>query len=311
MYNSGDRREPTGAAVNQLNEASEAGLLLQRDLREAWAERQFDLAYQPQFNLFTHSVVSFEALLRWHHAVRGNVPPVEFIPVAEEAGLIGEIGQWVLEKACREATNWPDHIRVAVNLSAIQLRNATLPAIVAEALHSSGLSPSRLELEITESSVIPADTSCLAALHSIRSTGIRIVLDDFDIGYSALGYLVNFPFDKIKIDCFFTARLAKGADGHDTARAIVRAIIGLCKDLNITPLAEGVETLEQLMFLRDNHCTEIQGYLCGCPQPAAAIPGTLEKAPGLLREMSERGATSFGPTAEPLMNIDWLAEPFR
>jgi diguanylate cyclase (GGDEF)-like protein/PAS domain S-box-containing protein len=291
MSNSGDRREPIGTAINRLNEAGEVRLLLQRDLREAWAERQFDLAYQPQFNLFTNSVVAFEALLRWCHAVRGNVPPVEFIPVAEEAGLIDEIGQWVLEKACREATNWPDHIRVAVNLSAIQLRNATLPAIVAKALHSSGLPPSRLELEVTESSVIPADAACLAALHSIRSTGVCIVIDDFDIGYSALGYLVNFPFDKIKIDRFFTARLAKGADGHDTARAIVRAIIGLCKDLNITLLAEGVETLEQLMLLRDKHCTEIQGYLCGCPQPAAAIPGTLEKAPGLLREMSERGAT--------------------
>lgn len=291
MPNLDDRREPIGATDDRIDEAGAERLVLQQDLLEAWANRGFDLAYQPQFNLFTHNVVAFEALLRWRHPVRGNVPPMAFIPVAEEAGLIDEIGQWVLERACQEANHWPNDIRVAVNLSAIQLQNPALPSIVAEALGSSGLSPSRLELEITESSVIPADTACLAALHSIRSTGVRIVIDDFDIGYSALGYLVSFPFDKIKIDRFFIARLAKDADGHDTARAIVRAIIGLCKELDITLLAEGVETAEQLMLLRDKHCTEIQGNLCGRPQPAGDIPETLANAPQLLREMSKRGAT--------------------
>jgi diguanylate cyclase (GGDEF)-like protein/PAS domain S-box-containing protein len=291
MPNSDDRRKPIGTTDDQIDEAAVERLGLQQDLRDAWANKGFDLAYQPQFNLFTHNVVAFEALLRWRHPVRGNVPPMAFIPVAEEAGLIDEIGQWVLERACREAMNWPNDIRIAVNLSAIQLQNPALPSIVAEVLRSSGLPPTRLELEITESSVIPADAACLEALHSMRGTGVRIVIDDFDVGYSALGYLVSFPFDKIKIDRFFIARLAKDADGHDTARAIVRSIIGLCKDLEITLLAEGVETLEQLTLLRDKHCTEIQGYLCGRPQPAADIPETLTNAPQLLRDMLKRGAT--------------------
>ncbi len=263
--------------------------LTQTDVEIAWANKAFTLAYQPQFNLFTNQIVGFEALLRWHDSKRGNVPPEDFLPLAKRAGLIVEVGRWVLEQACKEATNWPASTRVAVNMSPRQLENAVLPSVVAEALRKSGLPPSRLELEITERAVMPADSDRLLRLQSIRNTGVRIAIDDFDIGYSALGYLVNFPFDKIKIDRFFTSKMGAVQDGCETMQAIFRAVIGLCKDLNITVLAEGVETQEQLTLLRDTYCTEIQGFLLGKPLPAEAIMGTMRDAPEKLRKMTDGG----------------------
>jgi diguanylate cyclase (GGDEF)-like protein/PAS domain S-box-containing protein len=289
VANLNDWHEPISASILAAD-AEKAAMILEYDIRRAWAERRFALAYQPQLNLFNNRVIAFEALLRWSDPARGHVPPSTIIPIAEAAGLIDDLGQWVLDTACLEAAHWPENIRVAVNVSTLQLQNRALPSIVAAALRSSGLAPSRLELEITESSVMPADTACLTILREIRDTGVRVVIDDFDVGYSALGYLLKFPFDKIKIDRSFTARLGRAEHRHDAAEAICRAIVGLCKDLNMTVLAEGVETREQLMVLRGSHCTEVQGYLSGHPLPASAVKDTLIAAPALMRQMTGGGA---------------------
>jgi diguanylate cyclase (GGDEF)-like protein/PAS domain S-box-containing protein len=287
MPSSDDPREP-GADAPHEAARTESALLL--DLAAAWADRSLRLAYQPQLNLVAGRVSAFEALLRWPHPERGDVPPATFIPLAEKAGLIDEIGEWVLEQACIEAAGWPDDVNVAVNLSAIQFHGATLSAAVAACLKRAGLPPARLELEITEGALIPADAATLLTFQTIRGTGVRIVMDDFDVGYSSLSYLVKFDFDKVKIDRFFTARLGASQDGHAKARAIVRAVIGLCNELGIPLLAEGVETREQLMFLKDAQCAEIQGFLCGPPLPASAIPATLSTASATLRKVAEGSA---------------------
>lgn len=262
-----------------------ARLRLQCDLRKVCAAKGFDLEYQPQVDLRTQRVTRFEALLRWQHPVRGNVPPAEFIPLATKLGLIVDIGQWVLQRACREATGWPDDIGVAVNVSAIQLADFAFPAIVAAALNASGLAPSRLELEVTETKVMSKDPGTLAVLREISNTGVGIVMDDFDIGYSALGYLIDFPFTKLKIDRSFTEKLPQDEDRHEAARKIVRSIIGLCGDLRIACVAEGVETEEQLATLMKADCTMVQGYLLGKPQPFAHTLATVETTPRLVRSM--------------------------
>jgi diguanylate cyclase (GGDEF)-like protein/PAS domain S-box-containing protein len=285
------RKDGRPEAHIAANKPASAESLTQTDVEIAWKNRAFSLAYQPQFNLFTNQIIGFEALLRWHDRKHGDISPKDFIPIMKKAGILHQVGQWVLDRACKEAVNWPASIRVAVNVSPSQLKDAALPSVIAEALLRSGLSPLRLELEITESAVMPADAESILRLHSIRSTGVRIAIDDFDIGYSALGYLVNFPFDKIKIDRFFCARMGVAQDGRETVQAIFRAIIGLCKELNISLLAEGVETREQLILLRDAHCAEIQGFLTGRPLPAEAIPETLDSAPEKLRRMTDEGAT--------------------
>jgi diguanylate cyclase (GGDEF)-like protein/PAS domain S-box-containing protein len=269
----------------------DARLSLRHDIHAAWAEMEFQLAYQPQFDLLTNRITTFEALLRWPDPKRGDVPPIEFIPIAEETGLIDDIGRWALEQACLETRNWPDEVSVAVNLSVVQLHDKGLPAMVAAALHGAGLQPSRLELEITEGHRLPFDAACLETLHAIRNIGVRIAMDDFDVGYSCLGYLVRFPFDKIKIDRFFTARMATADADHARARAIVRATIALCKDLKIKVVAEGVETREQLILLRDAHCTDVQGFLCGRPQAADLIPSVLATNPGLLAGLTHHGSS--------------------
>jgi diguanylate cyclase (GGDEF)-like protein/PAS domain S-box-containing protein len=263
---------------------------LRHDVSAAWVDRRFELVYQPQFDLLTNRVTAFEALLRWPDRMRGDVPPGEFIPMVEETGLMDEIGRWVLEQACLEATHWPDDVTVAVNLSAVQLHNTGLPAVVMGALRGAGLPPARLELEITESHRLPVDAASIETLHAIRTIGVRIAIDDFDVGYSCLGYLVRFPFDKIKIDRFFTARMAAADEGHARARAIVKATIAMCKDLKIKVVAEGVETLEQLILLRDAHCTEVQGFLCGRPQSADLIPSMLATMPAQLAGLTRQGS---------------------
>ncbi len=265
---------------------------LRRDIAAAWADRRFHLAYQPQCDLLTNRITAFEALLRWTDPERGDVPPVAFIPIVEESGLIDDIGRWVLEQACLAARHWPEAVSVAVNLSVVQLHNDDLPAVVAAALRGAGLRPSRLELEITEGHRLPVDAACLETLHAIRAMGVRIAIDDFDVGYSCLGYLVRFPFDKIKIDRFFIARMAAADADHARARAIVRATIALCKDLRIEVVAEGVETLEQLILLRDAHCTEVQGFLCGRPQAAALIPSVLATMPARLAGLTRQGSSA-------------------
>jgi diguanylate cyclase (GGDEF)-like protein/PAS domain S-box-containing protein len=238
---------------------------LELDLRQALGGGEFHLVYQPQVQAMTGMPSGFEALLRWTHPERGLVPPSEFIPLAEETGLILPIGEWVLRSACLEAARWPEPLKVAVNLSPVQFKNRGLVAMVVQALAQSGLPPHRLELEITEQVLMQDDDVTIAMLHELRALGIRIAMDDFGVGYSSLSYLRSFPFDKIKIDRSFIADIERNKDNV----AIVRAMAGLGASLNIETSAEGVETPDQLAIIRSCGCTEVQGYLISAPRPAA------------------------------------------
>ena len=237
------------------------------DLRTALAERQFALAFQPFLGLSDNRIAGFEALVRWHHPVRGVVSPAAFVPIAEETGMIVPLGEWVLRQACREAARWPTGIRVSVNLSPVQFRSGDIDATVIAALRDAGLDPHRLELEITEGVLLQDNASTLAILHRLKGLGVRIAMDDFGTGYSSLGYLRAFPFDKIKIDRAFVADLSLRPD----ALAIVRAVTTLADSMGMTTTAEGVETEEQLAHLRGAGCTEVQGYLISRPVPAEAV----------------------------------------
>ncbi|MCR6661240.1 MAG: EAL domain-containing protein [Asticcacaulis sp.] len=236
---------------------------MEQDLKAALAGNQFQLFYQPLLNLDSGQVVSFEALLRWQHPTRGMVSPAEFIPLAEECGLIGQLGEWVLNEATKTAAHWPQNWRVAVNISPLQFRHKSLVNLVKKALKSSGLSPARLELEITESVILEDETHNLAILNAIRALGVRIAMDDFGTGYSSLSYLRTFPFDKIKIDQSFVRDLP-----HDkNALSIVRAITDMAQSLGVLITAEGVETEAQMEALKALNCGEAQGYFIGRPAP--------------------------------------------
>ena len=250
-----------------MQDSIKARHLLALDLRKALGADQFELYYQPLINLQDNRIGGFEALLRWHHPERGMVSPVEFIPVAEETGLINEIGEWVLQQACAVAVNWPDDIKVAVNVSPVQIRKGNLLQIVKDTLVSSGLSPSRLEIEITESVMIEDKNTTLEILHQLHDLGVQISMDDFGTGYSSLSYLQSFPFDKIKIDSSFVKNLTAGDDGI----GIVQAVVGFATKLNMTTTAEGIETHEQLNIVRKEGCTQAQGYLFARPMPASEI----------------------------------------
>jgi diguanylate cyclase (GGDEF)-like protein/PAS domain S-box-containing protein len=240
---------------------------MELDLRRAFANGEFELHYQPLVDIATDRISGFESLLRWRHPEKGMISPAEFIPVAEDIGLIVSIGEWVLRDACNEAVKWPAGVKVAVNLSPVQFRSRNLVQVVISALAQSGLSPKRLELEITESLFLAETEANLAILHQLRELGVSISMDDFGTGYSSLSYLRSFPFDKIKIDRSFVKDLAKRAD----CVAIVRAISGLGRSLNITTTAEGVETIDQLDWLRAEGCNEVQGFLFSAAKPAAEV----------------------------------------
>jgi diguanylate cyclase (GGDEF)-like protein len=246
---------------------------LELDLRKALQGDEFELNYQPLIDLARGEVCGFEALLRWKHPERGLVPPDEFIPVAEEIGLIVPLGDWVLKQACRDAANWPAKTAIAVNLSPVQFRNPMLALSVVSALGQSGLAASRLELEITESVLLQADRNVLDALHQFRDLGVRICMDDFGTGYSSLSYLRSFPFDKIKIDRSFIRELGKNND----CMAIIRAVMRLGSSLGMITTAEGVETEEQLEILRAEGCMQVQGFLFSKAVPAAEIPLLLQR----------------------------------
>jgi diguanylate cyclase (GGDEF)-like protein len=233
---------------------------LETDLRRALAAGEFHLAYQPQINLSTNELIGFEALLRWTHPERGPVSPADFIPVAEEIGLIIPLGQWVLRQACEEATKWPSNMKIAVNLSPVQFRGRGLVSTVTQTLAAAGLSADRLELEITEAVLLEQDEANISTLHQLRALGARIAMDDFGTGYSSLSYLRSFPFDKIKIDRSFVFD-STGQQGE----AIIRTIAELGSTLGIETTAEGIETAEQLQLVRRAGCTEGQGYLIGRP----------------------------------------------
>ena len=240
---------------------------LEMDLRKALLNAEFELFYQPLVNLQDNAITAFEALLRWNHPQRGIVSPAEFIPIAEETGLIIPLGEWVLRRACQEAVNWPSDIKVAVNLSPVQLKCRNLSELVINALATAGISPNRLQLEITETVLMQNTFNTLATLRKLRALGVQIALDDFGTGYSSLSYLRSFPFDKIKIDRSFIKDLSNGTE----PLAIVHAVAGLAKSLNMISTAEGVETQQQLETLQSVGCIEMQGYLFSQARPAAEI----------------------------------------
>ena len=265
----------------EMDARLQARMALERDLRVAVRNEDFELAFQPLYNVLENTLICFEALLRWNHPVRGVIHPVDFIPVAEETGLIVPLGAWVLKEACAQATTWPDEINVAVNLSAVQFRHRSLVETVRHALKETNLSSHRLDLEITESVLLHNSEETLQTLHEIRALGVRISMDDFGTGYSSLSYLRSFPFDRIKIDKSFVRDMS---DQEDSI-AIVRAVVGLGRSLGMITTAEGVETEAQLSQLRREGCTEVQGYLFSRPTSAdTAHRLAWGKAAGLLTE---------------------------
>jgi diguanylate cyclase (GGDEF)-like protein/PAS domain S-box-containing protein len=263
---------------------------LELDLRQAIADAALEVYYQPCVSLADNAITGCEALVRWRHPERGMISPAEFIPIAEETGLINQLGEWVLETACAEASKWPDDIKLAVNVSPVQFRSGTLALKIVAALAESGLPASRLELEITEAVLIRDDDAALAILHQLRGIGVRIALDDFGTGYSSLSYLQRFPFDKIKIDRCFVTDIAEpnGSSG------IVRAVVNIAAERHMTTTAEGVETRQQQELLRALGCSEMQGYLFSRPKPAAEIrqmlliaserPAAMPPSPGRKRQ---------------------------
>ena len=247
----------------EMDARMQARRKLELDMRQALARREFQLHYQPQLQLESEKLIGCEALIRWRHPDRGLVSPLDFIPLAEEIGLIVPIGEWVIRQACRDAMTWPAHMSVAVNVSPAQFKSDRLVETIISALATSGLPARRLEVEITEGVLLQENEKTLQTLHRLRELGVRVSMDDFGTGYSSLSYLRSFPFDKIKIDRSFVKDLATKPDGE----AIIRAIAGLGKSLGMTTVAEGVETPEQMQRIRLEGCTDVQGYLISRPVP--------------------------------------------
>ncbi len=263
----------------EMDAEMQARRLLELDLRQAMQSNQIEVHYQPVVEVRDCGVSGFEALLRWRHADRGYVPPSEFIPLAEEIGLITALGEWVLQQACADAAAWPGAARVAVNISPVQFRSRDIVEVVAAALRSSGLPPERLELEVTETVMLEDTEATLATLKRLRELGVCLAMDDFGTGYSSLGYLRRFPFDRIKIDQSFVRELDRSRD----CGAIVRAIASLSRELGMLTTAEGVETQEQFDSLARIGCTEAQGYLFSPAVPMAKVPELMARIPARLR----------------------------
>jgi len=254
-----------------MYEAAQARRQLELDMRRALSVGDFRVYFQPIVNLEEMRVTSFEALLRWDHATRGIVAPDDFIPVAEETGLIVPLGEWMIREACRHAMTWPDDINVAVNLSRIEFSRGSIVTSIMNGLAATGLNPNRLEIEITESTLLERTESTIETLSQLRALGLRISMDDFGTGYSSLNYLRDFRFDKIKIDRSFV----KDIPGDEESRAIVQAITLLSAQFGVKTTAEGIETIEQLRYVSGEGCTEVQGRLFSMPVPASEIPGLL------------------------------------
>jgi EAL domain-containing protein (putative c-di-GMP-specific phosphodiesterase class I) len=276
----------------EMHEAARQRQLMESDLRVALEKGQLRLAYQPCVDASSEAVTGFEALIRWDHPEHGPVSPVEFIPLAEEIGLIDEIGEWVLRTACAEAAKWPQHITVAVNLSPIQFKSPALPTVVRMVLSDTDLAAKRLELEITEGVFLSNDDHVHEMIHSLKAIGVKLALDDFGTGYSSLSYLQRVPFDKIKIDRSF---VTGASDPQGRNAALIRAMVGLASDLKMQTTAEGVETHEELALVRSLGCSLVQGYIFGKPMPA-------EEA----AELAAKGAATLPaqlPPREPRMRI--------
>jgi diguanylate cyclase (GGDEF)-like protein len=259
----------------EMDAQVQARRAMELELREALDRQEFEVFYQPIFDLAAQRVCGFEALLRWRHPALGMISPAQFIPLAEELGLIVAIGEWTLREACREAASWPDYIKVSVNLSPVQFCSDNLVAIVEQALRYGGLPPERLELEITETVLLQDNATVLAILHRLRALGLHTALDDFGTGYSSLSYLRSFPFDKLKIDQSFVREMLTRPD----CRIIVNSIADLARRLGIVTTAEGVETAEQLALVREAGCCLVQGYFFDVARPASAIRRWLTPGP--------------------------------
>jgi diguanylate cyclase (GGDEF)-like protein/PAS domain S-box-containing protein len=255
---------------------------LLHDLRSAIERNQLALHYQPQARM-NGDVTGFEALVRWHHPVRGLIPPNTFIPIAEESGLIIAMGEWILREACREAASWPQPLQIAINLSPVQFQHGDLPGLVHSILLETGLSPNRVELEITEGVLISNFSRALSILRRLKTLGVRIAMDDFGTGYSSLAYLQAFPFDKIKIDQAFISNL----ESNPQSAAIVRAVIGLGRGLDLPVVAEGVETNDQLSFLLQESCNEVQGYFIGRPAPIDQYANVVGRTPSTSKKRAQ------------------------
>jgi predicted signal transduction protein with EAL and GGDEF domain len=252
----------------ELDELMHARRNLERDMRSAISNNEFELRYQPIVNFKNGKISGFEALLRWHHPERGWVMPGDFIPLAEETGLIVPIGEWVLRTACAEAAKWPAHLKIAVNLSPAQFRSKDLVRVIISALAGSGIAPQRLELEVTETAIMHDSEAVFAALGQLHELGVRIALDDFGTGYSSLSFLQKFPFDKIKIDRSFVSELTSP---KKESRVIARAVVRFAVSLGKTTTAEGVETKEQWDILSGEACLESQGYYFSPPVTSAEV----------------------------------------
>lgn len=253
--------------TDAMDEEIRARRALEIDLRRALVMQEFSVVYQPQFQIAGKKLVGFEALVRWFTPERGHVSPADFIPLAEEIGIIEALGEWVLRTACHEAAKWPDPLTVSVNLSPLQFKSGNLINTIMSELANAGLPPSRLDLEITEGALMAETDAVIATLRQIKELGIKVSMDDFGTGYSSLSYLQKFPFDKIKIDQSFIRRLETCADNA----AIVRAVTALGESLGIMTIAEGVETESQLLQIAADGCRQVQGYLTGRPVPAAEM----------------------------------------
>jgi diguanylate cyclase (GGDEF)-like protein len=251
----------------EMDARTQARRKIELALKNALPRDEFELFYQPIVNLKTNQITSFEALLRWHHPERGLILPTEFIPVAEEIGLIAPIGDWVIYQSCKEAATWPEHLKVAINLSPAHLARSNIIALITGALAAARLPANRVELEVTEAVLLHATENTLATLHQLRDMGVRIALDDFGTGYSSLSYLRSFPFDKLKIDRSFIKDIGE----NEESVAIIEAIAMLAKALNVTTTAEGVETEQQLREIRRLGFTEMQGFLFSQPLPRAKV----------------------------------------
>jgi diguanylate cyclase (GGDEF)-like protein/PAS domain S-box-containing protein len=277
----------------EMNEAARQRQLMESDLRVALEKEQLRLVYQPCVDAVTEAVTGFEALIRWDHPEHGPVSPVEFIPLAEEIGLINDIGEWVLRTACAEAAKWPQNISIAVNLSPIQFKSPALPTMVRMILSETDLQATRLELEITEGVFLSNDEHVDEMISSLKAIGLKLALDDFGTGYSSLSYLQRVPFDKIKIDRSF---VTGATDPASRNAALIRAMVGLASDLKMQTTAEGVETQEELALVRNLQCSLVQGYIFGKPMP-----------PEEALELAKKGSATLPPAPfpprEPRMRI--------
>ena len=285
----------------EMDARAQARRALEISLRQAVSRNELEVHYQPQVDIYTDEIVAFEALVRWRHPERGLISPLDFIPLAEETGIIHRLGEWVLRRACIDAAQWPDSIRISVNVSPAQFRNHDLTQMVADSLKETGFPPHRLELEITESILLKDVEANLKTLHDLKELGIRIAMDDFGTGYSSLGNLRSFPFDKIKIDRSFVSDIEQNAD----SAAIVHAILGLGHSLGIATWAEGVETKAQLSYLRREGCSEVQGYYYSKPKPLAEANAMLNRGPAQpappLVPAEDQAAASTQPTINSLI----------